>query len=123
MYDKAAQQKIDGEITRIEARINRRDIRFRDLVEIGIPNPFHNFFVISTDDLQLIANKWKHPRLVHNVRTLGVYGATLGNQPARKRLLKHLEEHTVKWWQPDIFWDAHKKMLLEFKSPLLKYSA
>ncbi|PTQ65044.1 hypothetical protein C8R26_1621 [Nitrosomonas oligotropha] len=119
MYDKAAQQKLGGALTRIEARINRRDIKFSDLVENGISNPFEKFFVVHKNSLQLIAQEWKQPQLVDLIQELGVYGATQGNPSARKKILERLHEHTVSWWQPQLFWEAHRKMLLEFKPAFL----
>ena len=119
IYDRAAKLKIDSALTRIEARINRRDLLFKDLVENGIPNPFDKFFVVPAEALKLIAQEWKQPQLPHMIREFGVYGATHRNPAARKKLLERLHEHTVPWWQPDLFWETNKKMLLEFKPEFL----
>jgi len=115
MYDKGAQLNLKDKIMRIEVRLNRRDLKFRDMVEKGIPNPFAKFFVIHKDVLKMVTQKKGNLSLAHAIKEFGVYGLTEGNPPARKELLKQLKEYTVPWWQPELFWEIHKKMLLEFK--------
>ncbi|MDV6341123.1 hypothetical protein R2103_04990 [Nitrosomonas sp. Is24] len=119
MYDKGAQQGMNSSITRIEARINQRNLRFIDLIENGIPNPFENLFVVSADSVQLIAQDYKQPQFAQLLRELGVYGITPGNPAARKKILERLKEYTVPWWKPELIWEVHREMLQEFKPPFM----
>lgn len=114
MYDKAKQSKEDGQRVRIEARLNRRDIRFKDLVEQDLFNPLSSLLPVEICQLQLVAQKWKLPHLANSIKELGLYGA-IANKQARKAILAYLREHTVPWWQPDVFWAAHRELLIKLK--------
>jgi hypothetical protein len=114
MYDKAKERGEDGKRVRIEARIKRRDIPFQDLVEGNLPNPLSSFLAVEKSKLQLIAQEWKHPQLADQIIELGMYGA-VANKPARDAILTRLKEEAAPWWQPDIFWAAHREKLLQFK--------
>jgi hypothetical protein len=114
MYDKAKECGEDGQRVRIEARIKRRDIPFQDLVEGALPNPLSSFLAVEKSKLQLIAQEQKHPQLADQIIELGMYGA-VHNQHARKKILARLKEEAAPWWQPDIFWAAHREQLLKFK--------
>jgi hypothetical protein len=114
MYDKAKEHGEDGQRVRIEARINRRDIRFRDLVEGNLPNPLSSFLVVEKSKLQLVAQEWKHPQLADQIIELGMFGA-IANKHARNAILARLKKETVPWWQPELFWADHREQLLQFK--------
>jgi hypothetical protein len=103
-YDKAAQQKIDRVLTRIEARIKRRDKTLQDVVEGGIANPFSPFIVVPASALDLVAGEWPNcPELAHQIRQYGLYGG-IKNQPARKGITKRLQQLAVPWWNADAIW-------------------
>ncbi len=114
LYNKAKESKIAGELVRVEARINRRDIPFQDLVEQDLFNPFRSLLVVKADALQLVAQKWNSPDLATSLKALGLHGA-VANTPARKAIWAFLKEHAVSWWQPDTFWAAHRQLLLKLK--------
>lgn len=114
MYDKAKELGADGKLIRIEARINRRDIRFKDLVEDDLFNPFDKFLVVEKNDVQLVAQQWNSPQLANHIIELGLYEAIL-NKQARVAILAQLKEKAVSWWQPKLFWATHKELLLKFK--------
>lgn len=114
MYDKAKELGEDGKLVRIEARINRRDIRFKDLVEGDLFNPLNKFLVVEKNEVQLVAQQWNTPQLANHIIELGLYDAIF-NKQARKAILTQLKEKAVSWWQPDLFWTAHRALLLKFK--------
>ena len=118
MYDKGAQLKIDDDLLRVEVRINRRDIWFQDLINVGIQNPFESIFVVPVDALQIISNDYNKPTLANNIKEFGVSGA-VKNNAARKAILAKLKVHTVSWWQPDMFWKTHQQLLKEFRPPFV----
>jgi hypothetical protein len=113
MYDKAKQSGIDGKIVRTEARINRRDIHFKDFVEKDQFNPFSNALVVEQSTVQTVSMKWQIPVLANNVVEFGL--GMIANKHARKAILEYLKEHAVPWWQPDMFWSAHRELLLQLK--------
>ena len=102
-YDKAAEQKIDRVLTRIEARIKRRGVTFQELVETGIANPFAPFIVVPATALNVVASEWKYPELADQIRQHGLYGG-IKNTQARKAITKRLREFSVAWWNPDAIW-------------------
>lgn len=102
-YDKAAEQKLDRVLTRIEARIKRRDVTFQELVETGIANPFAPFIVVPAAALNVVASEWKCPELADQIRQHGLYGG-IKNKQARKAITKRLREFSVAWWSPDAIW-------------------
>lgn len=114
MYDKAKELGGDSKLVRIEARINRRDIRFKELVEDDLLNPLNKFLVVEKSEVQLVAQQWNSPQLATHIIELGLYGAIF-NKQARIAILAQLKEKAVSWWQPDLFWAAHKELLLKFK--------
>lgn len=114
MYDKAQEQKKEGHLVRIEARLNRRDIRFKDLVEQDLCNPLSTLLVLDVIQVQEIANAWNSPHLGNKIVEYGLYGA-VKNAPSRKAIWEYLTEHAAPWWQPDLFWGVHRKLLMKLK--------
>lgn len=114
MYDKAKEQKKDGKLVRIETRICRRDIRFQDLVENDLFNPFSNCLVVNVNQLQSISNEWKNPQLANQIKEWGLFDA-IANKHARKNMLARLKDVAVPWWKPELFWAVHRQLLLQFK--------
>lgn len=115
MYDKAKQLKQGGKLVRVEARINRRDIRFQDLVEHDpLNNPFSSLFVVEVIQLQLVAQDFLNPHLANLIKELGLY-ESVKNKHARQKILARLQDVSVHWWQPEVFWAKHKELLLQFK--------
>ena len=114
MYDKGKESKTAGKLVRIELRINRRDIPFKDLVEQDQFNPFSSFLVVEASQLQLVAQEWKSPHLANNIKEHGLYGG-VATSYARKKIGAYLKEHTVPWWQPDVLWAGHRELLLKLK--------
>lgn len=114
MYDKGEQSKMGVKLVRIESRLNRRDIRLKTLVEQDIFNPLSTLLVLEVIQLQLAAQKWKSPYLANSIKELGLYGA-IANKQARKAILAYLKEHAVPWWQPEVFWAAHRELLMKLK--------
>ena len=103
-YDKAAEQKIDRLLTRIEARIKRRDKTLQEVVEGGIANPFAPFIVVPASALDAVASEWPYdPELAPQIRRHGLYGG-IKNGQARKAITKRLRELSVPWWNPDAIW-------------------
>lgn len=114
MYDKAKQLKQGGQLVRIEARINRRDIAFKGLVESNLFNPFSTLLIVDVNQMQLLADNFEQPYLVNQIKEWGLY-ESVKNKHARKALLTRLKEVAVPWWQPELFWEAHRELLLQFK--------
>lgn len=114
MYDKAKEQKQKGKLIRIETRINRRDIRFHDLVETDLFNPFSNLVVADVILLHSIAQKMNAPKLATQIKELGLY-SSVKNAPARHALFAQLKENAVPWWKPETIWTAHRKLLIRLR--------
>lgn len=114
LYDKAKQQNSGGQLVRIEARLNRRDLQFKDFIEQDLFNPFSTSLVVEALQMQSMSNKWNSPYLAHNIRELGFCGA-IKNKPSRHKIWAFLKERAAPWWQPDLFWSAHRKLLLQLK--------
>ncbi|GEM_PF-3598643 len=114
MYDKAQEQEVEGKLVRIEARINRNDIRFQDLVEHYLFNPFGNVLVVDINQLQSAADEFNNPQIANHIKELGLVGS-VKNKHARKKMFAVLQENTVPWWQPELFWESHREMLMMFK--------
>lgn len=113
MYDKAKEQKQDGELVRVEVRINRREIYFKDLVENCLFNPFCNLLVLNVNQLQSAAQSWDH-QLASKIKEWGLFEA-VKNKHARKMILAELRKNVMPWWQPELIWAVHKDLLLKFK--------
>lgn len=114
MYDKAKQLKQGGQLVRTETRIKRRDIKLKGLVEHDLFNPFSTFLVVDVIQMQLLADKLGEAYLANQIKELGLY-ESVKNKHARKTILAHLKEVAVPWWQPELFWAAHRELLLQFK--------
>lgn len=114
IYDKAKEQKQEGQLVRVEVRINRRDIRLQVLVENDLFNPFSNLLVVDVNQLQLAAQEMKNPTLASKIKEHGLYGA-VKNKPARDMILGHLNENAVAWWHPELFWEVHRSLLMNLK--------
>jgi hypothetical protein len=114
MYDKAKEQKQPGEHVRIEARIKRRDIPFKALVELDLFNPLSNLLVIKVNQLHSIANEFKAPQLANHIIELGLYRA-VANKHARKEILARIKDNVVPWWQPEMLWASHRQQLQQLK--------
>lgn len=114
LYDKAKELGVGGQLVRFEVRLNRRDMQFGYLVETPPPNPLSNFLVVHVNQLQSVANEWNNPKLANHIKELGLYGA-VKNKHAREAILAKLQENAVPWWKPDLFWAAHRELLLKFK--------
>ena len=114
LYDKAKQQKTGGQLVRIEARLNRRDIPLRDLVEQDLFNPLTTCVLVEAAAMQSLSKKWKYPLLANDIIELGLYRA-VANKHSRKAILAYLREQMVSWWQPEVFWAAHRKLLLKLR--------
>jgi hypothetical protein len=114
LYDKAKQQNSDGQLVRIEARLNRRDISLRDLVEQDLFNPLSTCVLVEAAAMQSLSKKWKCPLLANDIIELGLYRAVV-NKHSRKAILAYLREQMVSWWQPEVFWAAHRKLLLKLR--------
>jgi hypothetical protein len=114
MYNKAKQSKSAGKLVRVEVRINDRMIQFKDLVEQDLFNPFSSLLVVEASQLQLVAQEWKSPHLANNIKELGLYGG-VSTSYARKAIKTYLKDHQVSWWQPDLIWAAHRKLLQKLK--------
>lgn len=113
MYDKAEQQHKNEKLVRIEARLNRNDMSFKDLVEKEQFNPFAKFMVVKEKQVQLIADKFVCPDLEKIIIEQGLYSG-IKNKHALKLILKLLNENLVDWWKPEEFWAVHRKLLLLF---------
>ena len=114
-YDKAAQQKIDRVLTRIEARIKRRDKTLQEVVEGGIANPFASFIVVPSSALDVVASEWPYdPELATQIRLHGLYGG-IKNGQARKAITKRLRELSVPWWNPDTIWAKFGTIMKGFR--------
>lgn len=114
MYNKAKQLGGSGQLVRIEARINRRDIRFRDLVEENLFNPLSKCFPVEVSVLQSAAKTWKTPQLGNAITELGLHAA-IANKHSRKAILTYLKENSATWWEPDSIWAVHRELLLRFR--------
>jgi len=114
MYDKAKEQKQDGQLVRVEVRLNRRDKLFCNIVEHDLFNPFGTLLVVDVNQMQSISAEWQNPQLANQINEWGLYEA-VKNKHARKKILAGLKEVVVPWWEPDLFWASHKKLLLQFK--------
>lgn len=114
LYNKGKESKSEGKLVRVEVRINRRDILLKDLVEHDLFNPLDSFLVVQAGQLQLVAQEWNSPHLANNIKEHGLYGGT-STSYARKKIKAYLKEHTVSWWQPDVFWAGHRKLLQKLK--------
>lgn len=111
VYDKAKQLGEPGDMVRIEARIKRRDITFRQLVEEApIGNPFGNAIIVDVNRLQLIAAEFGKPELATHIMELGLYGA-VKNKQLRLKIYSRLQEVAVEWWKPEQFWSNHQTLL------------
>lgn len=110
MYNKAKELKISGQLVRVEARVNRRDIHFKDIVEQDLFNPLETVIVVKRSALQAASIKWKLPQLAGHVPAFGLYEAVF-NKYARSSILAFLRERCVPWWQPALFWAAHRELL------------
>ena len=114
-YNKAAQQKIDRVLTRIEARVKRRDKTLQEVVEGGIANPFAPFIVVPASALDVVANEWPNdPELAHHIQQHGLYGG-IKNGQARKAITKRLQEFSLEWWNPDAIWAKFGTILDGFR--------
>ena len=114
MYDKAEQQKIEGNLVRVEARINRNDIRFQDLVENDLFNPLSNSLVVNVTKLKSIAQEFNKSQFVNHIKEFGLSSSGI-NKYTRKKMLARLKENTTSWWQPELFWATHREMLMKFR--------
>jgi hypothetical protein len=114
LYNKAEESKIDGKLVRVEARINRNDIRFQDLVEFDLFNPFSNVLVVDVNQLQSIASKYGKSTFVTRIIDFGLNKSGI-NLRTRKKLFAELEQNTVDWWEPDLFWSKHRELLSKFR--------
>lgn len=114
MYDKAKQLKNGGQLVRIEVRINRRDIRLKDLVEQDLFNPLSTLLAVEVIQMQVMSNKLECPHLGNNMAELGLYGA-VKNAHARKAIWQYLAQHAAPWWRPDTFWAGHRQLLMKLK--------
>lgn len=114
LYNKAEESKIDGKLVRVEARINRNDIRFQDLVEFDLFNPFSNVLVVDVNQLQSIASKYGKSTFVTRIIDFGLNKSGI-NLRTRKKLFAELEQNTVDWWEPDLFWTKHRELLSKFR--------
>lgn len=115
LYDKGKQAHLGEQVVRIEVRINRRDISFRDLVEHDLSNPLSSLLPVEVINLDSALQNWNMPDLGDNIIAHGMYGA-IANKPARKAIWAHLKEHAAPWWwQPEVFWSAHRKLLMKLK--------
>jgi len=114
MYNKAAELKQQEPRTRIEFRVQHRDVTLQDLVESGITNPFEPFLVVPAAALETIADELKCPRLANDIRKLGLYKATK-NIHARKAITQRLKQMVVPWWNHDQIWDHCRQMLRGFR--------
>jgi hypothetical protein len=114
LYDKAKQTEIEGKLVRAEARINRNDIRFQDLVEYDLFNPFDNVLVANVNQLQSVASQHGKAQFTNRIKQLGLNGCGI-NIHTRKKIFADLEQNTVDWWEPDLFWAKHRELLSTFK--------
>lgn len=114
LYDKAKQTEKEGKLVRAEARINRNDIRFQDLVEYDLFNPFGNVLVVNVNQLQSVASKHGKSQFTSRIMELGLNKCGI-NLRTRKKLFADLEQNTVDWWEPDLFWAKHRELLSTFK--------
>ena len=114
MYDKSKEQKQEGNLVRIEARLSDRTIRVPDLVETDLFNPFSNCLVVDINQLHSAAIALKNPALPNMIRELGLAGA-VANKYARQSILSHLEENAAPWWKPTLYWSAHRELLQQLK--------
>ena len=113
-YNKGKQLNVDDSITRIEARIERRDIKFQDLVESDLYNPFQQFIVISKKNLQLIALDKGCPKIADKIIEFGLFKA-IKNPLARKSFATLIREHRAPWWDIHVFWQTHRELLQGLK--------
>lgn len=113
MYDKASELKLNEKLIRIETRMNRNDIAFKDLIENDLFNPFSKFLVLNVNKLQLIANEFGSPSIKQNIVESGLFKG-IKNKHARKAILALLKENAISWWKPELFWSTHKTLLLNF---------
>lgn len=114
MYDKAKEQKQDGNRVRIESRLSRRDILWQELIVNDPFNPFCNCLVVDANQLHSMAIAVKNPILPSMIREYGLSGA-VANKYARKSILTHLEKNSAPWWKPDLYWAAHRELLQKLK--------
>lgn len=115
LYDKANQLGIDGNLVRVEARINRKDIRFSDFVQNDLFNPFGNVLILDINQLQSISQEFKKPHLAAHIKELGLSASGL-SPTLRKQLFSSMQDNTCSWWRPNLFWDFHRQMLSQFKT-------
>lgn len=114
IYDKAAESKLIGNLTRIEVRLNRRDMPFKNLAEGNVANPLEGFIVVPSEALQTISAEWKNPHLGTHIKNLGLHDG-ISNKHARAAIIKRLKELTVPCWKPEKLWANYKAMLSEFR--------
>lgn len=117
MYDKAKEQKVEGKLVRVEARINRKDIRFQDLVEHDLFNPFGNVLVVNVNQVQLAAKAYGKSHFLNRIKEFGLNGCGI-NIHTRKKILAKLQQNTATWWQSKLFWKEHRCLLQKFKPEL-----
>jgi len=111
VYNKAKQLSLSELWVRIEVRIKRRDIPFRQLVEeTPIGNPFGNAIIVDVKQLQLIAAEFGKPELATHIMELGLNGA-VKNKQLRLKIFSRLQEVAVEWWKPEQFWSQHQALL------------
>lgn len=114
LYDKAAEQKSDSLLTRIECRVSRRDMTLQHLVEMGIANPFEPLLVIPIYALDALAKESKDEMLAQRIQQDGLFGG-IKNKYARKKVVGQLNEFVPKWWDTNEIWNEFRNVLNGFK--------
>lgn len=106
--------KVNAVLTRFEARIEDRNLKFSALIAGQISNPLSPFFIVPANALKKIEAECKSPYLATKIAKYGVYQTTKGNPHARQALINRLRADTVDWWDADLYWESHKEMMQEF---------
>jgi hypothetical protein len=116
MYDKAKEleQTTDGKLVRVEARLCDRNIRFQDLIENELFNPFSNSMVVNVNRVKSIAFEFNKSKFINHIKEFGLSNSGIDKYTCKK-MLARLKENTVDWWQPELFWTAHRDLLMKFK--------
>ena len=114
MYDKGKEQHVNEKLVRVEVRLNRNDILFKDLVEKDLFNPFSKFLVVNVNQVQLIAKSFGCPSLSKIIIEYGLY-VGVKNKYALKHILQLLKDNVIFWWKPALFWTIHREMLLKLQ--------
>lgn len=114
IYNKGAQMKLSAPRTRIEIRINRRDLKFWEIVEMEVQNPFEQFVVVPKSALENISDEWNVPTLGNALLEFGLFDG-VANKFARNAIANRLQENVIQDWQPDKLWAGFKGLLDEFK--------